>query len=101
MRPGRRSGRGIATPQPGSPGPKEARTLERAPGGLEGRTSAQSTNRPAIKEGISVRRLRWLVLALGLALAVRQWVWMPTLVVGESMTPTLRHGQFAGVNKLI
>jgi signal peptidase I len=46
------------------------------------------------------RSLHWLLLTLGLVLALRQWVWMPTLVIGESMKPALRHGQFAGVNKL-
>ena len=47
-----------------------------------------------------MRRLRWLVPALGLVLAIRQWVWMPVVVVGESMMPTLRQGQFVGVNKV-
>ena len=49
---------------------------------------------------ISVQRLRWLLLALGLVLAVRQWVWMPSLISGESMQPTFRAGQLVGVNKL-
>jgi signal peptidase I len=31
---------------------------------------------------------------------MRQWVWMPALVTGESMEPTLRGGQLVGVNKL-
>lgn len=44
--------------------------------------------------------LRWLVLCLAVALAVRRWVWMPTLIVGNSMLPTLRNGEFAAVNKL-
>jgi signal peptidase I len=47
-----------------------------------------------------VRSLHWLLLVLGLALAIRQWVWMPTLVTGQSMKPTLRHCQLACVNKL-
>jgi signal peptidase I len=49
---------------------------------------------------LSVRTLRWLLLALGLVLVVRQWVWMPTLITGVSMEPTLRGGQLVGVNKL-
>jgi signal peptidase I len=43
--------------------------------------------------------LRVLPLLL-LALMVRQWVWMPLLIRGDSMLPTLRDGQLAGVNKL-
>jgi len=31
---------------------------------------------------------------------VREWVWMPVLITGQSMLPTLRDGQLAGVNKL-
>lgn len=49
---------------------------------------------------ISVPTLRWLLLALGLVLAVRQCVWMPALIVGVSMQPTLTGGQLVGVNKL-
>ena len=44
--------------------------------------------------------LRWLLLLLGVALAVRQWVWMPEIIAGESMQPTLRSGQLVGINKL-
>ena len=47
-----------------------------------------------------VQWLRWLLLVLGLALVVRQWVWMPVLVLGGSMQPTLHGGQIVGVNKL-
>ncbi len=43
---------------------------------------------------------RWLLPALGLALAVRHWVWTPVLVAGGSMRPTLRALELAGVNKL-
>jgi signal peptidase I len=41
-----------------------------------------------------------LLALLLLVLIVREWVWMPVLIGGESMLPTLRAGQFAGVNKL-
>jgi signal peptidase I len=41
-----------------------------------------------------------LLLGLGLALAVRQWVGTPTLLVGASMEPTFRSGRLAVVNKL-
>ncbi len=44
--------------------------------------------------------MRWLLLSVGLALAFRQWVWMPALITGESMQPTLRTGQLAWTNKL-
>jgi signal peptidase I len=44
--------------------------------------------------------LRWLLPMLGLVLAVRQWLWTPTLISGESMEPTLHGGQLAWVNKL-
>ncbi len=53
-----------------------------------------------MRTAISMQRLRWLLLALGLVLAVRQWVWMPSLITGESMEPTLHGGQLVGVNKL-
>ncbi len=33
-------------------------------------------------------------------MAFRKWVWVPTLISGESMLPTLRSSQLAGVNKL-
>jgi signal peptidase I len=49
---------------------------------------------------ISRMRWRWLLPALGLALAFRQWVWMPTIVAGRSMEPTLHSGHLAGINKL-
>jgi signal peptidase I len=49
---------------------------------------------------VAIGRLRWLVLALGLALAVRHWVWPPIVLTGESMVPTLHNLQIAGVNKL-
>jgi signal peptidase I len=41
-----------------------------------------------------------LLVLLVLAVAVRRWVWSPVLVSGESMAPTLHHGQLGGVNKL-
>jgi signal peptidase I, bacterial type len=45
--------------------------------------------------------LRRLVVVLALVLIMRGWVWSPLLITGASMLPTLRGGQFAGVNKLI
>ncbi len=53
-----------------------------------------------MRTGIPRTAWRWLLPALGLALAVRQWVWTPVLVAGGSMRPTLRALQLAGVNKL-
>jgi signal peptidase I len=53
-----------------------------------------------MRTAIHVQRLRWLSLVLGMVLAVRQWVWMPGLILGGSMQPTLRAGQIVGVNKL-
>ena len=53
-----------------------------------------------MRTSISLQRLRWLVLVLGLMLAVRQWVWMASLITGESMEPTLRAAQVVGINKL-
>jgi signal peptidase I len=50
---------------------------------------------------ISVHALPWLLLALGLALAIRQWIWVPGLISGESMQPTLRSGQLVWINKLV
>jgi len=44
--------------------------------------------------------LRWLLVVLVAVLIVRHWVWMPVLIRGESMMPTLRDGQFVGINKL-
>ena len=41
-----------------------------------------------------------LLLALVIVLAVRKWVCMPALVVGNSMHPTLRSGEVVLVNKL-
>jgi signal peptidase I len=48
---------------------------------------------------VSGWNLKWVMVLLGVALAVRQWLWMPVLVVGASMQPTLRSGQLLGVNK--
>jgi signal peptidase I len=44
--------------------------------------------------------LSWLCLVLVLVLAVRHWFWMPALIEGASMLPTLKSGQLAGINKL-
>jgi signal peptidase I len=41
-----------------------------------------------------------LILALGIAWLIREWVAMPVLVTGRSMLPTCREGQIAVVNKL-
>lgn len=49
----------------------------------------------------SVKSLRCLLLVLGLVLGVRQWFWMPAVIHGESMQPTLHGRQLVGVNKLI
>jgi signal peptidase I len=46
------------------------------------------------------RVLRWLWPLLGLALVVRHWIWVPLLIQGTSMVPTLRGGQLAGINEL-
>ena len=67
---------------------------------MESCASVASRARSAIKPRVPLRGLRWLVPALGLALVFRHWVWMPVLLVGASMEPTLRNGQWAGVNKL-
>ncbi len=40
------------------------------------------------------------LVAMALMWVLRHWVWMPIIVVGSSMEPTLHPGQFAGVNKL-
>jgi signal peptidase I len=48
-----------------------------------------------------LRTLRRLLLLLALALLIRRWVWMPVLIVGDSMVPTLHGGKLAGVNKLV
>jgi signal peptidase I len=53
-----------------------------------------------MRTAISAQRLRWLLLALGLVLAARQWLWTPVLITGESMQPTLRGGQLVALNKL-
>lgn len=53
-----------------------------------------------MKPPLSMRHLRSLFILLGLALAARQWAWMPVLVLGPSMQPTLQGGQLLGVNKL-
>ena len=44
--------------------------------------------------------LRWLLLVLVLAWLLRRWVWMPTIILGDSMLPTLHQGHLAAVSKL-
>ena len=44
--------------------------------------------------------LRWLLLVLVLVWLLRRCVWMPALVLGDSMLPTLHPGQLAAVSKL-
>jgi len=46
------------------------------------------------------KTLNWLLLALALVLVTRKWICMPALVIGNSMTPTLRDGQVVLVNKV-
>ena len=41
-----------------------------------------------------------LLLLLVLAWVIRQRVWMPALISGQSMLPTLKSGQIVGINKL-
>jgi signal peptidase I len=41
------------------------------------------------------------LLLLASGVAIRGWIWMPALVVGNSMLPTLHTGEIVGVNKLI
>ncbi len=58
------------------------------------------------REGSFIRRnprrtLKCLLVALVLALAIRKWVWMPVLIVGDSMAPTLHDGQLVIVNKVV
>ncbi len=47
------------------------------------------------------RTLKCLLVALVLVLAIRKWVWMPVLIVGDSMAPTVRSGQLVMVNKIV
>ncbi len=67
---------------------------------MEDREPVELRDQPALRTAVARARLRWLLPTLGLALAIRQWVWTPILIRGGSMEPTLRAGQFAGVNKL-
>ncbi len=53
-----------------------------------------------MKATTSVRLLWSLFALLGLVLATREWVWIPTLISGASMEPTLPHRELVGVNKL-
>ncbi|MGO9200648.1 MAG: signal peptidase I [Limisphaerales bacterium] len=48
------------------------------------------------REGVLLGLLPLLLLVL----TAREWAWMPLIITGESMLPTLRGGQLAGVNKL-
>jgi signal peptidase I len=41
------------------------------------------------------------LLLLALGIVVREWIWMPTFIVGNSMLPTFHTGEIVGVNKLI
>jgi signal peptidase I len=43
--------------------------------------------------------LRYIFLLLVVAWATRCWLWMPALIIGESMVPALRPGHLAGFNK--
>jgi signal peptidase I len=45
--------------------------------------------------------LKCLLVTLILVLAVRKWVWMPVLMVGDSMAPTFHGGQLVLVNKIV
>ena len=67
---------------------------------MEDQRLAEPGNRQPLRTLIARTRLRWLLPTLALVLAVRHWVWMPALITGQSMEPTLRDGQLAGVNKL-
>ena len=42
-----------------------------------------------------------LMLVLAWAVVIRAWIWMPALIVGNSMLPTLHTGEIVGVNKVI
>lgn len=48
-----------------------------------------------------MRQLQVLLIVLALAVVVRRWAWMPLLITGDSMLPTLHDGQLAACNKLI
>jgi signal peptidase I len=62
----------------------------------------QDNSKEARKSGSEPRRtLQRLLLFLALAMLIRRWVWMPTLVTGDSMLPTIQTGEIVGVNKLI
>jgi signal peptidase I len=46
------------------------------------------------------RALSWLCVLLMLVLTIRYWIWAPSLIMGTSMWPTLKGGDFVGINKL-
>ncbi|HVV72070.1 MAG TPA: signal peptidase I, partial [Verrucomicrobiae bacterium] len=48
----------------------------------------------------SRKTLSWLLVLLALVLVIRNWVCMPALVLGASMSPTLQDRQVVLVNKL-
>jgi signal peptidase I len=53
-----------------------------------------------VRPGICRTPVLWLLATLALAVTARQWVGVPIFVMGESMEPTLHHGQLAWVNRL-
>jgi signal peptidase I len=53
-----------------------------------------------MKRRFSPAAWRGLFLGLVLLWALRQWVCMPVIIVGESMAPMLHSGQLTAVNKL-
>jgi signal peptidase I len=55
-------------------------------------TNAFSTNRKVLMR---------VLLLLALGIVVREWIWMPTFIVGNSMLPGFHTGEIVGVNKLI
>ena len=50
----------------------------------------------------STRQIALTLLVLAaVAIAIRRWAWMPVLIIGESMSPSLHASQLVGCNKLV